>query len=188
FPPGPDNPGHSLVLYRQQLLNYVQYFTWQFGRDWLPGIGRGLAVLFGALGLLGARRHWRADRRAAVAMTTLILTLTVALVFYLNFKWGYSQAFSGTGLEHEVRERDYFFIASFAAWGIWVGMGLAAVMEWLQRGLGPGEPRGARRWALCTPVLLVALVPLVGNRLTASRAGETMARDYARDVLQSVDP
>src|SRR5207248_720377 len=117
FPPGPDNPGHSLVLYRQQLLNYVQYFTWQFGRDWLPGIGRGLAVLFGALGLLGARRHWRADRRAAVAMTTLILTLTVALVFYLNFKWGYSQAFSGTGLEHEVRERDYFFIASFAPCG-----------------------------------------------------------------------
>src|SRR5256712_90169 len=62
FPPGPDNPGHSLVLYGQQLLNYVQYFTWQFGRDWLPGIGRALAVLFGALGLLGARRHWRAPR------------------------------------------------------------------------------------------------------------------------------
>src|SRR5438034_1166720 len=110
FPPGPDNPGHSLVLYGQQLLNYVQYFTWQFGRDWLPGIGRGVAVLFGALGLLGARRHWRADRRAAVAMTTLLLTLSVALVFYLNFKWGYSQAFGGPGLEHEVRERDYFFI------------------------------------------------------------------------------
>src|SRR5439155_19692843 len=66
FPPGPDNPGHSLVLYGQQILNYVQYFTWQFGRDWLPGIGRALAVLFGALGLLGARRHGRADRRAAV--------------------------------------------------------------------------------------------------------------------------
>src|SRR5213594_1670343 len=77
FPPGPDNPGHSLVLYGQQLLNYVQYFTWQFGRDWLPGIGRGFAVLFGALGLLGARRHWRAERQAAVAMTTLILTLSV---------------------------------------------------------------------------------------------------------------
>src|SRR5207244_13545065 len=45
-----------------------------------------------------------------------------------------------------------------------------------------------RRWALCAPVLLVALVPLIGTRLTASRAGETMARDYARDVLQSVDP
>src|SRR5207244_6984045 len=109
WPPGPDNTVHSLVLYGQQLLNYVRYFTWQFGRDWLPGIGRGLTVLFGALGLLGARRHWRADRRAAVAMTTLILTLTVALVFYLNFTWGYSQAFSGAGLGDEVGERCYCF-------------------------------------------------------------------------------
>jgi len=190
FPPGPDNPGHSLVLYGQQLLNYVQYFTWQFGRDWLPGIGRGLAVLFGALGLLGARRHWRADRRAAVAMTTLILTLTVALVFYLNFKWGYSQAFSGTGLEHEVRERDYFFIASFAAWGVWVGMGIATLMEWIDEALAAraATPAPARLWAPSALVLLLALVPLAGNRLTAPRNGETLARDYAHDVLQSVDP
>jgi hypothetical protein len=179
---GPDNPGHTLVLYGQQLLNYVQYFTWQFGRDWLPGIGRALAVLFGALGLLGARRHWRADRRAALAMTTLMLTLTVALVFYLNFKWGYSQPFSGAGLEHEVRERDYFFIGSFAAWGVWVGMGIATLMTWIE------ETVAVRRWALSAVVLLLALVPLAGNRFTAPRNNETLARDYAHDLLQSVDP
>src|SRR5881398_226638 len=156
FPPGPDNPGHSLVLYGQQLLNYVQYFTWQFGRDWLPGIGRGLAVLFGALGLLGARRHWRADRRAAVAMTTLILTLSAALVFYLNFKWGYAQAFGGPGLEHEVRERDYFFIASFAALGVWVGMGIATLMEWIDAALAgrAATPAPTRLWAPSALVLL----------------------------------
>jgi len=32
------------------------------------------------------------------------------------------------------------------------------------------------------------LVPLFGNRLTASRAHETMARDFAYDLLQSVEP
>src|SRR2546425_6137287 len=127
--PGPDNPGHSLVLYGQQLLNYVQYFTWQFGRDWWAGVQRAPAVAFAALGLLGARRHWRAERRAALAMTTLLLTLTLALVFYLNFRWGFSQPYHAAGLEHEVRERDYFFIASFALWGSWGGMGLAAVMR-----------------------------------------------------------
>jgi hypothetical protein len=190
FPPGPDNPGHSLVLYGQQLLNYVQYFTWQFGRDWFPGAQRALAVLFGALGLLGARRHWRAERRAAFAMTTLILTLTVALVFYLNFKWGYSQPYSGPGLEHEVRERDYFFIASFAAWGVWVGMGLATLMEWIEevRVARAAAPAPVRLWAPSALVLLFALVPLAGNRLTAPRNGETLARDYAHDLLQSVDP
>src|SRR3989442_2487119 len=37
---GPDNPGHSLVLYGEQLLNYVQAFTWQFGRHWLARVQR----------------------------------------------------------------------------------------------------------------------------------------------------
>ena len=188
YPPGPDNPGHTLVLYGQQLLNYAQYFTWQWGRDWLAGVQRALAVVFGALGLLGARRHWRAERRSALALTTLAVTLTLALVFYLNFRWGYSQPYRAAGLEHEVRERDYFFIASFAVWGIWVAMGLAALMEWIQEVLARREPVAAHRWVLAAPVLLVALVPLAGNRITASRAGDTMARDYARDLLQSVDP
>ncbi|HEX4602325.1 MAG TPA: DUF2723 domain-containing protein [Gemmatimonadales bacterium] len=188
YAPGLDNPGHSLVLYGQQLLNYVQYVTWQFGHDWLPGVQRVLAVAFTGLGLFGARRHWRADRRSALAVTTLLATLTFALVFYLNFKWGYSQPYRALGLEHEVRERDYFFIASFAAWGIWVGMGLAALLEWIQARRVAGAPLVGPRWALATPLLLVALIPLLGNRLTASRAGDTMARDYARDVLQSVDP
>jgi hypothetical protein len=188
YPAGPDNPGHTLVLYGQQLLNYVQYFTWQFGHDWPDRVQRALAVVFAALGLLGARRHWRAERRSAFAMTALVVTLTLALVFYLNFKWGFSQPYHAPGLEHEVRERDYFFVASFAVWGIWVAMGLATLMEWVTDRLQPGEPDPSRRWLLATPVLLVALIPLAGNRLTASRAGETMARDYARDVLHSVDP
>src|SRR5207249_11610046 len=71
--------------------------------------------------------------------------LTVALVFYLNFKWGYSQAFGGPGLEHEVRERDYFFIASFAAWGVWVGMGIATLMEWIDEALGARAARPDRK-------------------------------------------
>jgi hypothetical protein len=186
YPPGGDNPGHTLVLYGQQLLNYVQYFTWQFGRDLLPGMQRALAVLFGALGLVGARRHWRAERRAALAMTTLMLTLTAALVFYLNFKWGYSQSFHGSGLEHEVRERDYFFIASFAAWGVWVGMGIAALMEGIEQAVAARAVAGtpARLWAPSALVLLLALVPLAANRLTAPRNGETLARDYAHGPLR----
>ncbi|HEY6224119.1 MAG TPA: DUF2723 domain-containing protein, partial [Gemmatimonadales bacterium] len=110
YPAGPMNPGRSVLLYGQQLLNYVQYFTWQWGRDWSTQVQMLLAVVFTSLGIIGARRHWRADRKSAATMTTLIATLTVVLVFYLNFKWGFSQLFSGPGLPHEVRERDYFFI------------------------------------------------------------------------------
>ena len=180
-----------------QLGMWLQYFGWQFAHDWKPGIQAALAVIFGLLGLAGAYRHWRANRRQAIAMTVLMLTFTLLLITYLNFKYGYSQhsALSTCDaspvpgcIEREVRERDYFFLCSFALWGVWVGMGLAAVMEWLQEGLSAREPSEARRWMSATPVLLVALIPLFGNRLTASRHGETLARDFAVDLLQSVEP
>ena len=46
----------------------------------------------------------------------------------------------------------------------------------------------ASRWAAASPVLALALVPLFGNHATASRAHETMARDFAYDMLNSVEP
>jgi transmembrane protein TMEM260 (protein O-mannosyltransferase) len=187
YPPGEGNPGHTLTLYGQQILNYFQYFSWQWGHDWGDRVRVGLTALFGLVGLLGAVRHWAADRRQAIAMTALLFTFTFLLIFYLNFKNGYSQSF-GRDLPHEVRERDYFFICSFALWGIWVGMGLATLMEWLQDELVVRVPEVGRRWAMATPVLALAIVPLVGNHLTASRAKETLARDFAYDLLQSVEP
>jgi hypothetical protein len=167
---------------------WVQYFTWQWGHDWNDSVRRGLGVIFGAIGVLGAWRHWKADRRSAMAMTALVGTLTLLLIFYLNFKYGYSEYPDKPQLAREVRERDYFFIASYAIWGLWVAMGLATLMEWVNEALAERVPDAARRWMFGTPVLLLALVPLVGNRLTASRAGETLARDFAVDMLQSVEP
>src|SRR5438132_9349973 len=76
----------------------------------------------------------------------------------------------------------------FRSWGVWVGMGLATLMEWVSDSLEVRVPDAARRWTLATPVLLLALIPLVGNNLTASRKGETLARDFAFDLLQSVEP
>src|SRR6184192_1078208 len=171
-----------------QIGMWIQYFTWQWGRDWATGIRGALAVVFAFVGSLGAYRHWKADRRTAIAMTALMATLTLLLIFYLNFKYGYSQRSDLPQGLHEVRERDYFFIASFALWGVWVGMGLATLMEWAAEWLEDREPDPERRWRFATPVLLLALIPLAGNRLTAPRAGETLARDFASDILQSVEP
>src|SRR2546429_1744717 len=171
-----------------QIGMWIQYFTWQWGRDWATGVRGALAVIFAFVGSLGAYRHWKADRRTAVAMTALMATLTLLLIFYLNFKYGYSQRPDLPQALHEVRERDYFFIASFALWGVWVGMGLATLMEWVTESLEAREPDPARRWLLANPGLVLVLVPVVGNHLTASRRGETLARDIADDMLQSVEP
>jgi len=171
-----------------QLGMWFQYFGWQWAHDLKEQFAAGIAVLFGLFGVLGAIRHWQANRRHAIAMTLLMFTFTVMLIWYLNFKYGYSQLLSRSDIQREVRERDYFFICSFALWGIWVGMGLATLMEWITEALTTRVPDVTRRWMYATPVLLVALVPLWGNHLTASRHGERLARDFAYDLLQSVEP
>ncbi|MEP6572948.1 MAG: DUF2723 domain-containing protein, partial [Gemmatimonadota bacterium] len=185
--------GKPSVLVRQadilsQFKNYWQYFSWQFARDW--GFGARLATAFFAvLGVVGAVALWMRDKRAALASTVLMGTLTVLLVFYLNFKYGFSIPTDPAlgDVAREVRERDYFFVISFAAYGLWVAVGFGEVMRWIAEAVGE-RAGGSPKWALGTPVLALALVPLLGNHVTATRANETMARDFAVDLLESVEP
>jgi len=168
-----------------QLVNFLQYFNWQFARDW----GRWASVataLFGGLGLTGLYTLWKNDRRAGWAAVWLLGALTVALVYYMNFKYGFSQYLDKPELPREVRERDYFFLGSFSAYGVFVALGLGAVLQSVAELVGGSDHRP--RWALATPVLALALIPAIGNRQTASRAHETLARDFAVDLLESVEP
>ncbi len=171
-----------------QLLNYLQYFDWQWSRM-LEGTQVVFAaarlpftLLFSGLGLYGAVEHYRRDRISWWYFLTLFATLSVALVFYLNFKYGYSiQGPPAESVAHEVRERDYFFIVSFSVWGLWAGMGIAALWRALGRRLGGAGWRSV-------PVLGVAFVPLLLNWSWASRAGDHSARDWAYNLLMSVEP
>jgi VanZ family protein len=171
-----------------QFGNYLQYFGWQFARDWGGGAGRLAVILFSLVGTWGAIALWQRDRRAFWASLTLMVTVTIALIFYLNFKCGYSYDVdpSRCPVGREVRERDYFFIVSFAAFGLWIAVGFGDLV----RTIAEAFQRGAQtpRYAFGAPVLALALVPLFANRVTASRAHETLARDFARDLLESVEP
>ncbi|MDX2194243.1 MAG: DUF2723 domain-containing protein [Gemmatimonadales bacterium] len=165
-----------------QLLNWWQYWSWQFARDW--GIGAALFTgIFTVLAVVGLVQLFRSERRAGVAAAALFGTLVPALIFYLNFKYGYSMHPEQPDLAREVRERDYFFLCSFAAMGLLFATGFGAIVRAVAH-----ASTGERRWLLGAPALLVALVPAFGNRVTASRAGETIARDFARDILESVEP
>jgi hypothetical protein len=172
-----------------QLLNYFQYFDWQWARglepDPVPGGSRlPVTLLFLLLGFWGLRMVWKGDRRAFYYLSTLAVTVTFGLVFYLNFKYGYSLApHIEDATLHEVRERDYFFIASFGLWGALAGLGLTGVWAALSRSLA--RPRAE---LLTAPVMLLALLPLVSNWAWASRAGDYATRDWAYDVLMSVEP
>jgi hypothetical protein len=169
-----------------QLANFWQYFGWQFARGW--GRGAGVATaLFTVLGLSGLWTLWKSDRRAGLAAAALLGVLTIGLVFYMNFKYGFSQYLDQTSLAREVRERDYFFMGSFSAFGVFVALGLGSMMRGIVEFL---RDRGTEKvqWGIASASLLLALIPLTANAASASRAGETMARDFAHDILESVEP
>lgn len=169
-----------------QLENYWQYFGWQWARGLdpseLPGTARlPVNLLFLALGLAGLWAAFRVDRAVFAYLGTLAATLTVGLVYYLNFKYGFSLVPEGGAAE--VRERDYFFVASFLLWGTLAGLGLAWAWGAATRALT--TPRGA---LATSPVLALAFLPLAFNWAWADRSGDWAARDWAYDLLMSVEP
>jgi hypothetical protein len=164
-----------------QLANVFQYVDWQAAMAWGTGVMtsplRVLATLaWLALGALG----WRAMRRDAPALAralgTLALVGTFGVAVYLNLKAGASLGWGilPDGAPHEARERDYFFVLGFWAWGCLAGAGVVAL---------------ARRLRAPIPTALVALaLPLTGNWRSADRSREpeaSAARSFAQALLDA---
>ena len=182
---GPENPGRTLALVGWQLANYFQYFDWQWGRTLGEGLRQVLTFLFLTLGLRGLWEQRRSDRAASWLLLGIFLVTGLGLVGYMNFKPGFSLAFHRwpEPQDHEVRERDYFFVVSFIVWGLWAGIGAAAFAADL------AKRTAARR--LAPALLLVALVPLFLNWSKASRRhgpDARLAADFAYDLLNSAPP
>ena len=170
-----------------QYANYLQYFDWQWARGVagtdtvFPLLRLPFTGLFAVLGVYGASQHLRRDSATGLYTLVLFATLSLGLVFYLNFKYGYSLASPTPGLDnHEVRERDYFFIVGFSIWGLWAGLGIAALWQRLTEETGS--------WLRTAPVLSLAVVPLLLNWPWASRSGDYSARDWGYNLLMSVEP
>ncbi|MGH7668459.1 MAG: glycosyltransferase family 117 protein, partial [Gemmatimonadaceae bacterium] len=177
------------------------YFKWQWMRDALdqsPGLQSMLAAVFLVLGLFGGWVHYKRDRRSFWYFAGLMFTVTLCLIYYLNFKYGASQSPQlGSSVPREVRDRDYFFLWSFSPWGVWAALGLMFVWESIGSLFGTErvklggqtvETPTRNGWWAGSPVLLIAIIPLFANWTWASRAGQTDTRDFAVDMLNSVEP
>src|SRR5438876_578584 len=193
--------------YSAQVGMWWLYFKWQWVRDshqTMQGLQFIVAFLFLGLGLLGGYVHWDRDRKTFWYFGPLMFTMTLALIYYLNFKYGWSQDPDVRDVAREVRDRDYFYIWSFSAWGVWAAIGLSFIWEQLALVLG-GEAReeekatgrkpaavGAwpsrRGFMLAAPILLIAFIPLFSNWRFASRAGHYFTAQWAKDYLNSLEP
>ena len=119
-----------------QLANWFEYADWQvalsLGPTPVATLGRtAFTIVFVGLGLIGASAQRGADRRRWRALLLLFVCGTIGVALYLNmraspsFGWGILPA----NATREARERDYFFVLGFWAWGLWAGYGAVILAQ-----------------------------------------------------------
>jgi hypothetical protein len=204
--------GNPVVVRRSPFVAQVQmywlYFKWQWMRDLGGRFPFAQSLLAATMLMLGVFGLFSLRTRSAVSspapstqhpapyfwyFCTLTATFTISLIYYLNFRYGWSQSPElGNLVPREPRDRDYFYMWTFSLWGLLAGLGLSSLAlgsrSWAVNQPKPqsSTPKtySAKLIALCA----LALVPLVANWSSASRAGQSFTREWASDVLNSVEP
>ena len=129
-----------------------------------------LPLLLGIIGLLwqfGKGKH--GTQQFFVVMALFFMT-GLAIVVYLN----------QTPLQP--RERDYAYAGSFYAFAIWIGMGVAALSDWLSHVAG-------KKVAPVIAAVLCLLVPIQMVSQTwddHDRSGRYACRDFGQNYLTSL--
>ncbi len=125
------------------------------------------------LGLIGAFWHFKRRERDAGIVGLLFFFTGIAIVLYLN----------QTPLQP--RERDYAYTGSFYAFAIWIGLGVAAIAEFLQKKIN------AQTAGLAATVLGLLMAPGIMAKEgwdDHDRSSKYTARDFAIDYLESCAP
>ena len=154
---------------------YIRYLSWQY---FIGEHGEVLIVPF-ILGLMGMLWHFWRDWRRASVIGLLFLMTGLAIIIYLNQE------------DPQPRERDYAYVGSFFAFAIWVGMGVAALVEFIDDFFRKRSPAFRRAVAFVVVGLMVLAVPvnmLAQNYHTHNRSGNYVAWDYSRNMLESCAP
>ncbi len=128
--------------------------------------------------LLGLAGGWWQRRNRISWLTTgcLVLFATVGMILFLNFT------------DHEVRDRDYFFTTGYHIYAIWIGLGVAWIVQWVRDSFSAG---GMRRAATALTALVLLAQPFLVMRtlwFTHDRRGNYVAHDYAYNMLAPLAP
>ena len=165
---------------------YIRYFKWNFGgiedtEDYTRERKRADMSKFGwvmLLGYIGLFYHFYRDWKNGLAVFVLFFMTGLAIVLYLNQP------------DPQPRERDYSYVGSFFAFAIWIGIGAAAILEWVtkffqQKNIPGGNALG---WMLAVLILVICPGRMAAlNYKSHDRSGNYVAWDYSYNMLVSSD-
>ena len=129
-----------------------------------------LPLLLGIIGLLWQIGKGREGTHQFIVVLALFFMTGLAIVVYLN----------QTPLQP--RERDYAYAGSFYAFAIWIGLGVAAISEWL------GKLAGKK----AAPVIAAVICLLVPIQMVSQtwddhdRSGRYACRDFGQNYLSTL--
>ena len=124
------------------------------------------------LGLLGLFYQLKKDKQNWVVTMLLFILTGIAIVVYLNQP------------PMQPRERDYAYAGSFYAFAIWIGMGVAAIVHFIQqRTKKESLPLNI---AVSVACLLVPVQMVSQTWDDHDRSDRYMARDFGANYLNSL--
>ena len=124
------------------------------------------------LGICGLVFHYLKNKKDFFVVFLLFFMTGIAIVVYLNQK------------PIEPRERDYAYAASFYAFAIWIGLGVMALAEWLQK--LKLNHRISTIVVFLVAMLLVPGIMAKENWDDHDRSKKYAARDFADNYLNVV--
>lgn len=104
------------------------------------------------------------------------------IVFFLFFMTGLAIVLYLNQTPQQPRERDYAYAGSFYAFAIWIGLGVAAIAEWLRNKMGE-KPAAV----LASVIGLLVPIQMVSQTWDDhDRSGRYTCRDFGQNYLSTV--
>ncbi len=170
--------------WENQFGNHPRMGFWYFFKDQYGITKAGFIIAF-ALGIFGCLWLARRRRNFAFLLVSLLLIGSVGLVLYMNFADG-TRYDPVTGDAYmEVRDRDYFFTAGYAVFGMMMGVGVAGALSLLFG--AQKRPVGRSTAWIGAVVLLLPLYQLQSNYHFCDRTGDYSPWDYAYNMLNTCE-
>ncbi|MBP9038076.1 MAG: sulfite exporter TauE/SafE family protein, partial [Candidatus Syntrophosphaera sp.] len=157
--------------------HFLRYFSWQWFKsdsvNRMTGIPAQVVNVFGGLfvaflGLFGAVFHCKQNKHSFFYFLAIFFCTSLLMVFVMNLS------------SAEVRDRDYFFVAAYNMWAIWLGIGAMGLVSLFKNDK-------LLRVVMAILMLFLPIFNMAAQYFEHNRSHELIALDYGVNFLNSME-